>query len=189
VLEWQKIVNRMKRISSIVKLDRFTMDDIDENYISWLNDKELMKFSNQRFKAHTVESCREYLYYMEEANNLFYAIRIGSEKKKIGTITAYINHRHKTADIGILIGRKDIAGKGYGHQAWVKLIEILVVDKGIRKITCGTLRCNEKMMRIIKKTKMKEEGVRIKQEVVDGKEIDMMLYGLLAADYWEEVCK
>ena len=59
----------------------------------------------------------------------------------------------------------------------------------MRKITCGTLRCNEKMMRIIKKTKMKEEGVRIKQEVVDGKEIDMMLYGLLAADYWEEVCK
>lgn len=179
----------MKRITNIVRLDRFTKDDIDETYMSWLNDKEQMKFSNQRFKTHTVESCREYLCYMEEANNLFYAIRIGSEKKKIGTITAYINHRHKTADIGILIGRKDIAGKGYGHQAWIKLIELLIEDKGMRKITCGTLRCNEKMMKIIKKSKMKEEGVRIKQEVVDGKEIDMMLYGLLAADYWEELCK
>ena len=164
-------------------LRRFTVDDIDDEYLSWLNDKNLMRFSNQRFKTHTISTCRDYINGMEKEGNLFYAINTNENIAKIGTITAYINKHHNTADIGILIGNKEVAGKGYGYRAWRQLIKLLIEIEGIRKVTSGTLSANRKMIRIIEKAGMKEEGRRRKQEIVDGKEEDMILYGLLAEEF------
>ena len=39
-----------------LRLDPFQQVDITEPYLSWLNDPEVTRFSNQRFRQHTAES-------------------------------------------------------------------------------------------------------------------------------------
>ena len=46
---------------SLVELSLFTQSDITQEYISWLNDADVVKFSNQRFFTHDLESCQAYL--------------------------------------------------------------------------------------------------------------------------------
>ena len=44
-----------------IKLVKFNKKFLTKRYISWLNDKKLMRFSEQRFKKHTLNSCKKYL--------------------------------------------------------------------------------------------------------------------------------
>lgn len=48
-------------IGGNLKLCRFNEDNVSERYISWLNDRQLMKYSRQSRIVHTKESCLEYL--------------------------------------------------------------------------------------------------------------------------------
>ena len=86
---------------SKVYLTLFALDDITPEYIGWLNDKEVVKFSNQRFFKHTYKTSVNYLQSFEGTSNLFLAIKDLSSKQTIGTMTAYISEHHQTADIGI----------------------------------------------------------------------------------------
>jgi RimJ/RimL family protein N-acetyltransferase len=91
-------------------------------------------------------------------------------------MTIYINKNHKTADIGILIGKKSCWGKGMGLDAWNTCITWLFDKKNIRKITAGTLDLNLGMISIMKKSGMQQEAVRSKQEYCNGDYRDILYF-------------
>jgi RimJ/RimL family protein N-acetyltransferase len=154
----------------------FTPEDITSQYLDWLNDKNLMRYSNQRFLSHTVESSLKYLDSFKSTNNLFLCVLEKNTGKSIGTLTAYISTRHHTADLGILIGDKSVQGKGYGQDAWNSLIRCISTSSKIRKITCGTLEVNKPMQKIAENSGMHLEAKRIAQELVDGIPVDMLYF-------------
>ena len=49
----------------------FDIQDITKSYINWLNDAEVVRYSNQRFTNHTYESCVRYLSSFTETDNYF----------------------------------------------------------------------------------------------------------------------
>lgn len=156
----------------LVTLRPFTKSNITPEYIGWLNNTEVVKYSNQRFRAHNLESCEAYLGSFMNTDNMFLAIYRDSEF--VGTMTAYISQSHKTADMGILIGYQ-CWGRGIGADAWTTLMRHLF-QAGIRKVTGGTLRCNTAMVNIMVKSGMKPDGVRVAQELVDGKAEDVLYF-------------
>ena len=166
---------RTKRL----KITPFEGKHITIKYINWLNDTEVVRYSNQRFQKHTQESCEQYLASYKNSPNYFWAI---IEKAKnyghIGNINAYVDINHNTADLGILIGGKKLWGHGYGLEAWQAVCDFLFKKQSIRKITAGTLACNTSMVKIAKNAGMKEEGKRIRQEIVDNIEVDIVYFGL-----------
>jgi len=170
--------------SQIIRTERlkiipFTREHITDKYIKWLNDPEVVRYSNQRFCTHTKESCEKYLASYQNSSNFFWAI-IEKEVNygHIGNINAYININHNTADIGILIGKKEVWGHGYGAEAWKAVCDFLFKAQSIRKIAAGTLTCNHGMIRIAEKAGMIKEGLRIRQEIVDNIEVDIVYFGL-----------
>ena len=48
-------------IGGKVALRPFGAADVTDAYVGWLNDPEVTRFSNQRFRTHTRGSCEEYL--------------------------------------------------------------------------------------------------------------------------------
>ncbi|HZP98272.1 MAG TPA: GNAT family N-acetyltransferase [Reyranella sp.] len=146
----------------------FRETDISERYIGWLNDKHLMRFSENRHRSHTRESCLNYLRSFEGSPNRFWAIFAGAEH--VGNITAHIDTRNGVADVGILIGE---GGKGYGLEAWTAVCWHLLAN-GVRKITAGTMAINKAMIRIMEKSGMEFEGSRHRQFLVNGEEVDMI---------------
>lgn len=162
-----------------VELASFGPDCIDDAYLSWLKDPEVVRFSNQRFRNHDLETCKAYLASFARSPNLFVSIRT-RDGDRIGTMTAYRNPHHCTADVGIMIGDRRCWGGGFGQDAWDTMLAWLLSDGGMRKVTAGTLICNGGMVRLMERSGMTLEGVRRAQELVDGKPEDMVLYGKFA---------
>ena len=163
-----------------VKLTLFSEADITDEYIGWLNDPLVTRFSNQRFKAHDRVSCTRYLSSFDGTPNLFASVRRLDEDQAIGTMTAYISPHHGTADVGIMIGERSVWGHGYGQDAWSTLVDFLIAQPGMRKITCGTLACNEPMIRLAERSGMELEARRRDQELVDGAPVDIIYFARFA---------
>jgi ribosomal-protein-alanine N-acetyltransferase len=159
-----------------VDIKPFLITDISDTYINWLNDSEVVKFSNQRFISHGLDSCLRYQASFQNSDNLFMAIRRLSDGKMIGTITAYISKHHGTVDVGILIGDKTVWGKGYGLDAWITFTNWLLNRNDIRKLTAGTLACNFGMIKLMERSGMVLEASRKAQELIEGQPTDILYY-------------
>lgn len=160
----------------MVELREFGPENLTERYITWLRDPVLMRFSNQRFRKHSIESCRVHLDSFAGTDNLFIAIY--HSNIFVGTMTAYRSAVHGTADIGLLIGA-GMQGQGLGKDAWSTLLNHLLAT-GIRKVTGGTLRCNTAMVRIMRGCGMKPDGIRFAQEMVGSVPQDVLYFAKFA---------
>ena len=160
-------------------LKPFLVADINDVYIGWLNDQNVVKFSNQRFFLHNLESCLRYQASFEGTDNLFMAIRRLSDNSLIGTLTAYVARHHGTVDVGIMIGDSSVWGMGYGLDAWVTMTNWLLGRKDIRKLTAGTLACNLGMIKLMERSGMALEASRKAQEIIEGRPVDILYYAKL----------
>jgi [ribosomal protein S5]-alanine N-acetyltransferase len=165
-----------------IELESFTKYNITDEYISWLNDSVVFKYSNQRFFTHDLLSCKKYLKSFKDTQNLFLIIKVKKTSVFIGTLTVYLDLDHGVADIGIMIGNRDEWGKGYGQDAWDSILFWLLNNQKVRKITAGTLSCNIAMRNIIERSGMKIEGVRNQQEMLNGEPQDVILFAILNKD-------
>ena len=164
-------------IGAAVTLRAFTEDNLTEDYLGWLLDPQLMKFSNQRFRSHNMNSCRTFFTTFIGSDNMLIAVYSGGIF--VGTMTAYRSVIHGTCDIGLLIGAK-AQGKGLGKDAWATLMAHLLAT-GTRKVTGGTLRCNEAMVRIMKGCGMQSDGERARHELISGIPQDILYFAKFGA--------
>lgn len=147
-----------------------------EKHIEWLNDPEVVRYSEQRHKSHTLESQFSYLKSFREPNH-FLGIRIIYIELLIGTMTVYVDEPNKIANVGIMIGDKAQWNKGYGYEAWSAVCNDLLTN-GIRKIEAGCREDNEAMKYIFIKYGMFYEGYISKHFLLEsGETKGMMLYG------------
>lgn len=159
----------------------FQEKDITPRYISWLNNPEVVRFSNQRFITHTESSCQSFYYSMASSPSSFLAIE-HAEYGHVGTLTVHFNDHHGTADMGILVGEPSIWGKGVGITAWMLAMTTALKIPRMRKVTAGTLACNTGMLSIMRKSGMVMDGIRVNQELVEGRPYDMHYYACFSDD-------
>ena len=159
-----------------VLLRPFRAEDIGTAYLGWLNDPELMRYSNQRFVTHSVESCARYLDSFASGSNRFLAITLRNGGRMVGTMTIYRAPMHGTADMGILLGDPEARGKGLALEAWTTALDWLLGPGGLRKVTAGTMRANRAMVGICERSGMELEAVRRAQELLDGEPQDILLF-------------
>lgn len=159
-----------------VHLRPFTKADLTETYLGWLNDPEVVRYSNQRFTTHRLENCRQYLKSFEGTENLFSLIQCRPSGQPVGTVTSYFSAPHGTVDMGILIGEKTFWGMGYGQDAWDTLSAWWLRRAEVRKLTAGTVSCNHGMIKLMERSGMALEAVRKAQEIVEGELCDVLYY-------------
>lgn len=171
-----KVMPNLELYGQKVLLKPFCLEDITDRYIAWLNDPEVVRFSNQRFIMHDRASCLRYLDSFFGTDNLFLSVRRLDTGQAIGTMTAYVSSHHGTVDVGIMIGDTSVWGGGYGQDAWNTFANWALAQGSIRKLTAGTLACNRAMIRIMEQSGMQLEAVRKAQEIVDGVPQDILLF-------------
>lgn len=166
----------MEIFGNKVILRSFRIADITDDFVSFLNNTKVVRYSNQRFIRHTPESCLNYMKSFTDTDSIYLAIEDKDNGELLGTMTAYIDINHKTADIGILIGNRNVWGKGIGTESWGLLMNFLFSSADIRKVTGGTLKDNIGMINIMKKNGMTHEATQVAQEIIDNKPIDMLYF-------------
>jgi hypothetical protein len=127
----------------MIKITKFTKNDINKSYLNWLNNKQLLKFSRHKFIRYNKKKALNYYTMMKERKNFFY--KIICDKKFIGTVTAYINYKKKKSNVGILIGNTKYQGKGYAYIALKKIFTVLRENK----ITNLEIGCNINHLKMI----------------------------------------
>lgn len=151
-------------------MDEETLKEI----ISWLNNPEVVKYSENRHRFHTVESQRSYMWGMP-SQDIYRGIFIGWNL--IGTISVHIDCHNAVANMGLMIGDRAYWGKGYGFTVWQQMGDFLFMQKNVRKIEAGCMATNTGMMAICQKYGMVEEGRQDRHFMIDDREIDLVNWG------------
>lgn len=161
----------------------FSEEHLTDRYVAWLNDPEVVRFSQQRFRKHTIESCREYWRSFEGTSNFFWAIVARDPRTgHIGNMNAYIDVTDRIADLGIVIGERSAAHRGLATEAWTAVCDYLF-ERSIRKITAGTLAVNIPMMNLARRAGMKEDGLRVRQTIWNEVEVDVAYWALFREEW------
>ena len=132
----------------------FGEEHLTSRYVAWLNDPEVVRWSEQRHVVHTLTSCRAYWESFRGTPNHFWAIEADG-LGHIGNLNAYV--RGATADLGILVGERDAWGQGYGSEAWNAACAYLLGEGGCEAVTAGTRLDNDAMRCVMRRAGMAEE--------------------------------
>ena len=158
----------------------FERKHITARYIDWLNDPDVVRYSNQRFMIHTKKTCEEYLATYDNNPDFYWAIvEIQEGHGHIGNINAIMDKEPQVADLGIVIGEKQLWGKGYGLEAWLLVCDYFFSTTSVLKITGGTPVTNKAMISIFRKAGMQEQLPEIAQDMVAGELIDVIKFELI----------
>jgi|SRR5882672_2205423 len=154
---------------------------VTDEHVAWLNDPEVVKYSEQRHKKHTLESQHAYVNKMNHSEEtkiwaILCSTKPNSEGSTIGTITAYIDQHNKVAEVGIMIGDKASWGKGYGTEAFKAVCDWLAA-KGMRKIEAGLMSSNLAMQKVCLNSGMVLEGEKADHFLLNGAPEDVLLFG------------
>ena len=158
-------------------LKKISSKNISLDYIKWMNDPEVVQFTEQKYKKHTRKNISLFLKKINkdifsEIYGIFY------EKILIGTIKiGNINKIHKTAEISYIIGNKKFWNKGIATFVVKKICDYTFGKLKLKKIIAGTYSVAKSSQKILLKNGFKQEGVLKKQIFFKNKRIDLHFYG------------
>ncbi len=162
-----------------LRLVPFSEGHLTQRYVAWLNDPEVVRYSEQRHRQHTIESCRQFVASFGDSPHLLWAIELSEPAGlHVGNIAVYVDGPNSIADVTILIGERSAWGKGIGQEAWDAVCQYLLDTLSVRKITAGTLAANHGMLAIMRRARMQDDGRRTAHYLVDGNPVDLVYAAL-----------
>jgi ribosomal-protein-alanine N-acetyltransferase len=161
--------------------------DITEDYVGWLNDSQVVRYLETGRFPSTPETIQKYIErFTESSTDIIFAIVNKENEKHIGNVSLNdINWIHRTANTGLLIGRKEYWGKRYAFEAWNLVLEYAFERLGLRKVTAGVVKGNDASVATLKKLGFKLEGTSRQQYFVEGSYNDAFRFGLLKDEFWK----
>ena len=167
----------------------FSCDHLkDPAYIGWLRNPNIVRTLNLPHYLNAPVPFEEVEAYcnavMTSATDLFLALHYAEDDSFIGTVKAgYIDSYAGTADIGIMIGRQDLWGRGLASDALAGLCGYLLGPGGLRRLTAGVMAVNPGMIRVFKKLGFVQEGVFRQQDRIDDGYCDHIHLGCLKTEF------
>lgn len=159
-------------------LRRLTEDDATQDYVDWMNDPEVNQYLESRFYTQTVESTKAFIRSVTNDNNFQFGIFEKETGKHIGNIkVGSINHYHKYADVGFLIGDKSYWGRGIATEAIYLVSEFAFKTLKLHKLWGGAYSPNIGSMKAFLKNGYQQEGAKKNQYLCHGEYVDDVLFG------------
>lgn len=154
----------------------FTESHLTQRYVDWLNDPQVVRYSEQRHRRHTLDTCRAYFESFRGSAHEFLAIEAQDARLgHIGNIAVAVDVANRVGDVSIVVGERRAWGSGLGGLAWCAVIETLLISGRLRKVTAGTMATNAPMLRLMERSGMQIEGRRARQFLLEGVEVDLIL--------------
>ena len=160
--------------------------DVNEEYLGWLNDPEVTRYLAVGESVTTRETLRAYLgRFQNSTTDFIFAIIDRRTNQHIGNVTINRLHPvHRIADTGLMIGRKEFWGQGYGYEVWRLVIDYAFKHLGVRKLLAGAVADHVASIEILKKLGFKLEGTcRQEFRMADGQYRDVVRFGLFQDEF------
>lgn len=155
--------------------------DATEEYLKWLNDYEVVKYTESRFYPNSMDSLRAYLTGLNNNNNVAFAIVEKSSNNHIGNIKlGNINWIHRYADIGLIIGNKDYWGKGIAPEVLELIVNYAFKRLNLRKLVAGAYIENKGSIRAFEKVGFVQAYTEKSKYFFEGRYIDSVVLELFS---------
>lgn len=167
-------------------LRRFTVEDISDRYIGWLNDPQVNRFLEVRFVTQTREIATAYVSsYYTGVEKYMWGIYPNGVSELIGTATLHnIDRNHESGDVGLMIGSKVYWGKGASDDAIELIANLAFETLGLRRLSAGTSSPNLGINFTLKRLGFTHEGTLRKAYSDDsGNYMDGYRWGVLAEEW------
>ena len=109
-------------------------DDVNERYLSWLADAEVVQWLNARFRENKEDDVRAYVARHDNISSFHIGIFLKNSKLHIGNFSIAIDPKHDTAHVSVLIGDRDWWGKGVVLEARAVILDWLFKEQGVYKV-------------------------------------------------------
>jgi RimJ/RimL family protein N-acetyltransferase len=167
---------------SPVALRDLRPDDVGSAYLRWMTDPAVVRYLESRFAVHTEASLRAWV--VEQAardDTLLLAIVERDGGRHVGNIkVGPLAAHHGTADVGLLIGERDVWGRGYATAAIRQATDLAWDRLGARKLTASCYSGNAASARAFLRAGWVDEGRRPAQFLDDdGDAHDQLLLGIV----------
>jgi len=126
-----------------IYLRPLTLEDVTDEYITWMNDYEIVKYTESRFINHTRDTTEEFVRNANNPTTYTFAIIAKDKNKHIGNIKlGEINRHHKYGDVGLIIGVKEYFGRGIATECIELVTAFAFKDLSLHKVWCGIYSLN-----------------------------------------------
>jgi RimJ/RimL family protein N-acetyltransferase len=163
-----------------VRLDLFRPTQMTDDYLRWINDPEIMRYTEARFASYTQEDAREYVV-SSNAGDDARLFRICADERHVGNLrVSAINWHHRRAEIAIIIGEREHHGRGIGTTAVSLASEWCFSALGMRKLCAGMYEENRPSIRAFEKAGFRIEAKLKDHYLLDGRPMDAVMMARFA---------
>lgn len=118
-----------------------TLESADASgaYLAWMNDPEIMRYTESRFASHDAAVLKGFIESMNTSgDNLLLGLIASEQGRHIGNIKlGPIDRHHQRAWIGIIIGDRARWGQGLASEAINAVAHYGLADLGLHRIAAG----------------------------------------------------
>lgn len=163
------------------------LTDVNETYHRWMNDLEVNRYMETRFKSQSLYNIRDFVQRMNrEPNTIFKAIIVKEENKHIGNVKlGPLSRVHLRGEISFFIGEQVQCGKGLATEAVSLLTAYGLLQLGLLKVTAGVYSNNISSMRVFEKCGYIREAVMRRHYVCEGELVDRICFARFRETYSE----
>ena len=165
------------KVDEQIFLKVLNLSDVTEPYVDWLNDYEVTKFTEQKYFNHTLQSTKTFVSqkYDSESDLLFGMYVDGTH---IGNIKlGPIKFEHMSAEVSYFIGDKRFWSRGIASKCVESIVQLAVMELGIRKINAGYYENNVGSAKVLQKCGFVVEGIKVSDVIFENKRINSVLVG------------
>jgi RimJ/RimL family protein N-acetyltransferase len=111
-----------------------------------------------------------------------YAIERRDEAGLIGDIGVCRSDDGRQAEVGFTLATR-FQGRGYAREAVARIVEFLLVEEGLHRLSAGCDPRNVRSARLLERLGFRREGHLVKSFWLGGEWADDLLFGLLAEEH------
>jgi len=152
---------------------------MSNRYHEWLNDKEVVLYSDNQYKKFTKEDQIKYITSITNSKNtMLYGIF--KENLHIGNIQiSNIDSVNKRAEVSYLIGEKKYWGKGVASYAISEIINIARDKLKLNRLYAGVASQNIASAKALKKNGFSLEAIQKEHLIYNNTFCDKYTYGMI----------
>lgn len=156
----------------------------------WRNNPEITNNLSDIFLfPHTENNTETYLNSMLEGreDHKGFVIAHKDTEEYIGQVDLFnLDWKNRVADLGIVIGVKELLGKGYGTEAILVLQEFVFNRMNLNRLQLDVHAFNERAIRSYIKCGFKEEGRSRERFYIHGEYVDSIHMSILKSEYTQK---
>ncbi len=153
----------------------------------YITDNDIAYLTNYD-KAETLEEfIAKYDMYFNGNSDGLKIFSIVLEDQVIGKLEIGYDLINKTGEFDIIIGDRELWGKGLGVKSLNVLFSYGFNNLGLNRISCEIFRFNERSIQLMRKMNMQVDGILREAQVVYGEFVDVYIFSILRKEYEGDV--